>query len=43
MLSFREMFGWFCLGTLYKRREKNSFVNQKHIVDIFFGQLLKLY
>lgn len=35
MLSFREVFGWFGLGTLYKIREKNSFVNQKNIVDIF--------
>lgn len=41
MPSFKEVFGWFDWGTLYKVRMKNSFVTQKNTVDI--SSQLKLY
>lgn len=34
MPSFKEVFGWLGLGTLYKVR-KNSFVHRKNIVEIY--------
>ena len=43
MLSFREIFGWFGLGTLYKiRKKKKQFCESEEYSRHFFGEL-KLY